>query len=172
MGVNIEIKAKAKDPENLCRILQKLSETSCEVIPQEDIFFHTAKGRLKLRVLAPERGELIYYERDNIIGPKRSSYLISRCTDPTPLRRLLATSLGVRGIVRKQRLLYKIGNTRIHVDDVEGLGCFLEIEVVLNQGQTTEEGVAVAEAIMQKLGIDPADLVEEAYIDLLQNPRT
>jgi predicted adenylyl cyclase CyaB len=69
-------------------------------------------------------------------------------------------------------LLYKIGNARIHVDDVEGLGCFLEIEVVLNQGQTTEEGVAVAEAIMQKLGIDPADLVGEAYIDLLQNPGT
>jgi predicted adenylyl cyclase CyaB len=168
MGTNIEIKAKVKNPAHLHRLVQKCSDTPGEVILQEDIFFRTAKGRLKLRIFPSGHSELIYYERQSTPGPKRSKYLISRCTDPASLRTLLATALGIRGIVRNRRLLYRIDNTRIHVDDVEGLGPFVEVEVVLNERQSVADGETVADEIMKKLGIHKADLVEEAYIDLLE----
>ena len=168
MGINIEIKAKVRDPAHLRRILEGLCTTPGEVILQEDIFFQTGKGRLKLRILGANHCELIYYERDNIAGPKRSNYLITPCADPTSLRVLLSTAMGTRGVVRKQRLLYRIGNTRVHLDQVDGLGSFVELEVVLSEGQTSEEGGSVAEQVMKQLGICETDLVGEAYIDLVE----
>jgi predicted adenylyl cyclase CyaB len=172
MSINIEIKAKAADPANLRRILERLGAAPGEMILQEDIFFHTVKGRLKLRVLSLNDGELIYYERANIAGPKRSHYFITPCTDPTSLRILLSTALGTRGVVRKRRLLYRIRNTRVHLDDVDGLGTFVELEVVMNEGMMSEEGESVAHEIMKQLGICETDWVAEAYIDLLERKPT
>ena len=172
MAVNIEVKARVKDSAKLRSLLAEITDQPCEEILQEDIFFYTPKGRLKLRVLGPDRGEFIYYERNNVAGPKLSKYLISPSSDPGSLRSLLATALSVRGTVRKQRLLYKIGNTRIHLDMVDDLGCFVELEVVLGKNQTPEQGRAVADDIMQKLAIQPSDLIKEAYIDLLERLAT
>jgi predicted adenylyl cyclase CyaB len=171
MAVNIEIKARVQDLGELRGRLAELSAAPCETILQEDTFFATPKGRLKLRVLGPDVGELIYYERDNAPGPKASTYLIATTTDPSALNALLSAALGVRGIVRKRRRLYRVGDTRIHVDEVEGLGVFVELEVVLQSGQTAEEGERIALELMQKLGIAPADLIEVAYIDLLERQR-
>ena len=170
MGVNIEIKARVNDLSQFRRRVEELSDAPCEVILQEDTFFHTPKGRLKLRVLAPDRGELIYYERADTAGPKPSKYRIATSTGPASLKAVLSAALGIRGVVRKRRLLYKVGNTRVHVDDVDGLGAFLELEVVLDAGQTAEEGRTVAEELLRKLGIEEGALVEGAYIDLLETP--
>ncbi len=167
MGINIEIKAKAHEPDRLRQVLANLGQSTCEVIFQEDVFFHTPKGRLKLRILARDRGKLIYYERDNIAAPKQSNYLIVP-SDPTSLKILLSTTLGVRGVVKKQRLLYRIGNSRVHLDDVDRLGFFVELEVVLNERQASEDGKFVAEEIMKQLGICETDWVACAYIDLLE----
>jgi predicted adenylyl cyclase CyaB len=172
MGTNIEIKAKAGDPAHLRCILEELCTAPAEAIPQEDIFFQTGNGRLKLRILRADYGELIYYERDNVTGPKRSSYLITPCADPASLTVLLSAALGTRGVVRKHRQLYRIGNTRVHLDHIDGLGCFVELEVVLNESQTSEEGQSIAEEIMKRLGICEADLVGEAYIDLMERKAT
>lgn len=168
MGINVEVKARARDPAHLRRILEGLCTAPAEAILQEDIFFQTGKGRLKLRIVRADHGELIYYERDNIAGPKRSNYLITPCADPTSLRVLLSKVMGTRGCVKKQRLLYRIGNTRVHLDKVDGLGSFVELEVVLNENQTCEEGESIAGEIMKQLGICETDLVEEAYIDLIE----
>jgi predicted adenylyl cyclase CyaB len=172
MGINIEIKAKVSEPDRLRRVLENLCASPGEVIFQEDVFFHTLKGRLKLRILAPDRGELIYYERDDFVGPKQSNYVIMPCADPNSLKILLSTALGIRGVVKKQRLLYRIGNARVHLDDVHGLGFFVEVEVVLHEAQTSEDGEFVAEEIMNKLGICKTDLIAEAYIDLLKRSAT
>jgi predicted adenylyl cyclase CyaB len=172
MRVNIEIKARVNELGQLRRLVEALSDAPCEAIWQEDTFFCTPRGRLKLRVLAPDRGELIFYERANVAGPKRSHYCISTSTDPESLKALLSAALGVRGVVRKQRLLYKVGNTRIHVDDVVGLGVFLELEVVLDAGQAPEAGESIVEELLRKLGIEKAALVEGAYIDLLESHAT
>lgn len=139
---------------------------------QEDTFFNTPVGRLKLRVLARDLGQLIYYEREDTSGPKRSNYIISRTSEPASLKVALSAAVGVRGIVRKRRLLYWVGNTRIHLDEVEGLGSYMELEVVLDGDQSVEEGQSIATELMEKLGVAEADLVKEAYIDLVERQTT
>jgi predicted adenylyl cyclase CyaB len=74
----------------------------------------------------------------------------------------------VRGVVRKTRYLYLAGQTRIHLDDVEGLGHFMELEVVLRADQSDAEGQAIAEDLMVRLGVRKDDLLEGAYMDLLE----
>ncbi len=172
MPTNIEIKAGVRDAALLRKRAEGLSDTPGELLIQEDTFFAVPVGRLKLRRLAPSRGELIYYEREDLSGPKSSHYLVCRTSDPEGLHAVIASFLAVRGVVRKRRWLFKTGNTRIHVDEVEGLGAFLELEVVLQPGQSAEDGKAVAEDLMRKLSIHKADLVEGAYVDLLGNPDT
>jgi len=168
MATNIEIKARAGNPTLLRERAQRLSGASGELLLQEDSFFCVPKGRLKLRVLGPDRGELIYYEREDLAGPKSSHYLLFPAPEPAALRAVLAASLGILGIVRKQRWLFRIGNTRVHLDDVEGLGTFVELEVVLQPGQSAQEGHAIAADLMRRLGIESGDLVAGAYLDLLQ----
>jgi predicted adenylyl cyclase CyaB len=167
MATNIEVKARVKDLDGLVKRVEALCDTPGVTLPQEDTFFNTPGGRLKLRVLAPDHGELIYYTRDDARGPKRSDYFISTTAEPETLKTVLAAAWGIRGVVRKQRLLYRVGNTRIHLDTVEGLGTFMELEVVLTAGQNEQQGFATAIELMARLGIAESDLVDVAYIDLL-----
>jgi predicted adenylyl cyclase CyaB len=167
MPINIEIKAIARDVVILEDMIRDITKTAPIILCQEDIFFDVSHGRLKLRILLPEKGELIYYDRPNIIGPKLSAYRKSETNDPQGLKEALIEALGTKGIVRKIRKLYLYENTRIHVDDVEGLGRFIELEVMLKENQTTEEGIAIAEKLMSQLNIDKRDLIDAAYIDLL-----
>ena len=168
MPTNVEIKAVVPDVAHLRARAELLSGTPGQEIPQEDAFFRVPQGRLKLRELSPEQGELIYYEREDARDPKPSRYLIARTREPAALRAVLAAALGLRGVVRKRRVLYRIGQTRLHLDQVEGLGSFLELEVVLAGDQDTALGTAIAAELMEQLGIARSDLVPCAYIDLLE----
>lgn len=168
MPANIEIKARVADFDAMRARAAAVSDGPAEVIPQEDTFFASARGRLKLRTLSPEQGYLIFYERPDRGGPKRSDYVLAETRDPANLKRALEAALGVRGVVRKTRHFYLAGQTRIHLDRVEGLGDFLELEVVLRDGQSDAEGQAVAEGLMRALGIERAALLEGAYMDLLE----
>lgn len=170
MPSNIEIKAHARDFDEIRRRAGALSESPVRILRQEDTFFHTSQGRLKLRVLAADQGELIYYTRPDQEGPKRSDYHISRTPDPENLKRVLELAYGVRGTVRKTRYLYLVGQTRVHLDEVEGLGRFMELEVVMLEGQSDAEGRAIAEDLMTRLGVESRDLIEGAYLDLLEKP--
>ena len=169
MARNIEIKARVSDPATLRRKASGLSDTPAELILQEDTFFHVPRGRLKLRIISPEHGQLIYYQRPDAAGPKQSDYHISITTEPQTLKDVLARSLGIRGVVNKQRWLYLVGPTRIHLDQVEGLGAFMELEVVLKAGDTLADGQVIAADLMLQLGIQEQDLIEGSYIDLLEN---
>lgn len=167
MPANIEIKAHARNFDEIRRRAEALSDQPMQVLPQEDTFFHTAQGRLKLRILSANHGQLIYYTRPDREGPKRSDYHISLTSDPANLKRVLELAYGIRGVVRKTRYLYLVGQTRVHLDDVEGLGQFMELEVVLREGQSDADGQAIAEELMARLGVERGDLVEGAYMDLL-----
>ena len=147
---------------------EQLSDTPCQVIPQEDTFFNCSNGRLKLRVLTPQHGQLVYYHRQDVTGPKHSEYQIFETDNPAGLKVILAEAYGVRGVVSKVRYLYMVGQTRIHLDDVAGLGKFMELEVVLQPDQTDEQGQAIAEELMKKLGILEGDLIDSAYMDLME----
>jgi predicted adenylyl cyclase CyaB len=167
MPTNIEIKARVRDLAGLRSRAEALSDMPVQVIPQEDTFFHVPNGRLKLRLLRSDLAQLVYYERPDQDGPKRSNYHIFETRDPEGLKTALSLALGVHGVVRKRRFLYLVGQTRIHLDEVEGLGQFMELEVVLRDGQSDVEGQSIAEDLMTRLGILREDLVEGAYIDLL-----
>ncbi len=168
MAINIEIKARVDDCAALRQKAELLSESACQVIPQEDTFFNCPYGRLKLRELGADRGQLVYYQRADKAGPKHSDYHIFETNQPSGLKGILTQAYGVRGVVSKVRYLYIVGQTRIHIDEVRGLGAFMELEVVLQPGQSDEQGEAIANKLMQQLGIDSKDLVEAAYIDLLE----
>jgi predicted adenylyl cyclase CyaB len=168
MPVNIEIKARVQDFASLQARAGQLSDTPCQVIPQMDTFFNCPQGRIKLRELSPQHGQLVYYMRQDISGPKHSEYKIYETTDPASLKLILAEAFGVRGVISKVRYLYLVGQTRIHLDDVVGLGKFMELEVVLRQNQTDAEGQTIAEDLMGQLGINQGDLIETAYIDMLE----
>jgi predicted adenylyl cyclase CyaB len=171
MPTNVEIKARLRNPARLKSLAEALALTPSQIILQEDIFFEVPRGRLKLRIFAPNSAELIYYEREDGPGPKESRYSLSQTSEPEALKTVLQKSLGVRGIVRKQRTLYLVGQTRIHLDEVEGLGSFVELEVVLQAHQSHADGVQIARGLMVKLEIQDSDLVEQAYIDLLLTNR-
>jgi predicted adenylyl cyclase CyaB len=168
MPSNIEIKARLRDFDEIRRRAEQLSHTPVKEIPQEDTFFNAPRGRLKLRVLAEDNGQLIYYTRPDQEGPKRSDYHISLTPDPENLKRVLELAYGIRGVVKKTRFLYMVGQTRVHLDDVEGLGQFIELEVVMREGQSDADGQTIAEGLMAALGIEKSDLLEGAYMDLIE----
>jgi predicted adenylyl cyclase CyaB len=167
MPSNIEIKAILNDRAGAEATAARICDSGPETIQQEDYFFVSHGARLKLRIFAPDRGELIRYERADTTDARRSRYLIARTPDPEALLEILTATLGRAGVVKKTRVLYLVGQTRIHIDQVEGLGDFLELEVVLRPGQSDVEGKAIAAALLAEFGIGKEQLIGEAYVDLL-----
>lgn len=170
MPRNIEIKARVDDIEALKISAAAIADGGPTEIEQDDTFFRCDAGRLKLRVFADGTGELIFYRRANSHGPKESSYWLSPTTSPGSLRQALTLAYGELGRVRKRRTLYLAGRTRIHLDRVDQLGDFLELEVVLRIDEPADAGVREANTLMQRLSIRRDQLIESAYIDLLCNP--
>ena len=166
MARNVEIKAHIESVESLKPKAAAIASEGPIEIEQDDTFFRCNNGRLKLRALTGDSGELIFYRRPDQHGPKESFYLRSLTSTPEVLRDALAQAYGAVGRVRKHRTLFLVGRTRIHLDKVEGLGHFLELEVVLSDGEPTEAGVREAHSIMERLGIHSSQLIEGAYVDL------
>ncbi|KAK4012368.1 hypothetical protein OUZ56_021468 [Daphnia magna] len=150
---NVEIKAKIHDINAVTEKVSEVCKMEMEVIEQCDTFFKTENGRLKLREFKDGSGELIYYDRPDVDGPKLSSYSKSSVTDTTSLKSVLEMALGVKGLVKKKRMLWHYNQTRIHIDEVEDLGNFLELEVVLNDNQTPEDGTHAAQELLDVLVI-------------------
>ena len=167
MERNVEIKARVPDLAPVRARARSLGGEP-EVIEQEDTFLPCATGRLKVRRFADGSGELIFYRRPDRREPAESSYVVVPVADAAALVLALAGALGTRGVVRKRREVHRLGRTRVHLDRVEGLGDFVELEVVLAPGETQVEGVREAEGLIDRLGIPRDGLVEGAYIDLLE----
>jgi adenylate cyclase class IV len=172
MPRNIEIKARIESVEALEPRAAALADRGPMEIAQDDSFYECPNGRLKLRRFGPDRGELIFYRRADESGPKESFYLRSPTSEPESLHAALAAAWGERGRVVKQRTLYLAGRTRIHLDRVQGLGDFLELEVVLAEGEPAEAGTQEAHELMARLGVDPSQLIQGAYLDALEQRTT
>jgi predicted adenylyl cyclase CyaB len=167
MARNIEIKARVTDLAAITDKAAALAGSGPVKIAQDDSFFHCERGRLKLRAFSDTEGELIFYRRDNQAGPKESFYLRSSTAEPAVLRETLALAYGLVGRVVKARTLFWVGRTRVHLDRVQGLGDFVELEVVLQDHEPPQAGVQEAHALMARLGITPSQLVDVAYVDLI-----
>lgn len=166
MARNIEIKARVADSEAMAARAARIAEEGPWTIDQDDTFFGCRDGRLKLRDFGNGNGELIFYRRPDQAGPGQSEYRITPTEDPDGLRTVLAEALGVTGRVRKRRILYLAGRTRLHLDHVEGLGDFLELEVVLSDNESSATGESEARFLMERLQVVEEDLVDVAYVDL------
>lgn len=167
---NVEIKARIRDIDSTVARAEELSDTGKDVHVQRDIFFNATKGRLKLRRFEDGSAELISYERSNVLGPRLSSYdkVTINSDSAESLINILSESIGVFGAVNKTRQLFMVGQTRIHIDRVDGLGNFIELEVVLREDQDVEAGQKIAADLMEKLQIKEENLIAEAYVDLLR----
>ncbi|VVC40640.1 Hypothetical protein CINCED_3A002816 [Cinara cedri] len=180
MSRNVEIKARVKDLEfakerilHLNSELCKDSDPKTTVLNQEDVFYNlpnTSTGKLKFRKIEGFPPELIYYDREESTGPKLSTY--HKCEVPENLSVVLTKALGTWGIVKKSRTLIMVGQTRVHFDNVEGLGCFVELEVVLKDDQTVEEGQCIAKNIMYCMGIEEIDLISISYVNMLNKNKS
>lgn len=170
MAVNIEIKAHAADVSHQQALATKAADGRPEMLVQEDTFFQAKAGRLKMRIEGSS-GHLVDYERGSATEPRPSQYQIVHTSDPQALKAMLAQALGVLGVVRKRRLLYRVDQARVHFDEVEGLGRFIEIEVLVTRERTADEAHAVARGLMTRLKIEPRHLIAEAYLDLLHTSR-
>jgi adenylate cyclase class IV len=167
MATNVEIKARVASLDSVRARAASLTSVRGETLTQTDTFFVVPHGRLKVREFPDGSGELIAYSRPDQPGPKESVYTRYACGDAMKLSATLALALTVRGAVVKRRELFLIGRTRVHLDEVEGLGCFVELEVVLREGEDVAQGRREADDLLRALEIPETDLVASAYIDLL-----
>jgi adenylate cyclase len=147
--------------------VERAADGPPHALEQTDTFFRVGRGRLKLREASGTGSELIYYERPDESGPKESSFERVAVPDAPALRTLLASALGVSGQVEKLRLVFRVGRTRVHLDQVHGLGDFLELEVELAPDEPAETGAEDARRLMRRFDIGEDALVRDAYVDLL-----
>ena len=166
---NLEIKARCADLAAARDVAERLATRYVGVDDQVDTYFATRSGRLKLRVSSLSGGGvLIPYQRPDQAGPKRADYQIIPIPDPPHLARMLGEILGVHCVVRKRREVFLVDNVRIHLDEVEGLGSFLELEAVYDGSAASEaEQLVKVERLMAELGVAEEDLVETSYEGLL-----
>lgn len=167
MPRNIETKASIERIDDLLPKALAIADQGPVEIEQDDTFFRCDAGRLKLRTFSPSAGELIFYRCADQQGPKESFYQLTPTHEPDRLRETLSLAWGQIGRVQKKRTLLLVGRTRIHLDRVQGLGHFLELEVVLEEDEPLETGMQEANDIMALLGVEPSRLIEGAYLDLL-----
>ena len=167
MALNIEIKAKTDNPEFIRNYLKNAKAEFRGTDLQTDTYFNVPNGRLKLREGNIENN-LIYYSRPNVPAAKESSFHLVHIPDAKSLKEILTKSLGVKIVVRKKREIYFIKNVKFHIDEVEGLGNFAEIEASdLYADLSKEELKGQCDFYLRELKIRDEDLVSASYSDML-----
>jgi len=166
--MNVELKARDHDPESTVARCLALGAEDRGVLSQRDTYFAARRGRLKLREQAQSDDQLVAYRRPDAKEPTESAYVLVSVGDPDALREALDAALGTVVVVTKRRRLFTWENVRIHLDEVEGLGTFLEFEALVGEGEGAL-GVARDKVarLRTELGIDDGALISVGYSDLL-----
>ncbi|MCG8606253.1 class IV adenylate cyclase [bacterium] len=165
---NIEIKARYRNLESARVIAEGLPTRFEKTYHQTDTYFQVSQGRLKLREFDDDVSQLIYYERPDQPHVKLSQYDIHAVPDPSRVKAMLRTALGVWAVVDKHRDVYWYDEVRIHLDSVKDLGSFLEFEGVISEASQTLSTQEKVEWLIQKFKLEKTDLVEVSYSDLLE----
>ena len=167
--LNMEIKARIDDATGIRNFLFENNAKFKGVDLQQDTYFNVKRGRLKLREGNIENN-LIYYERADMKGPKNSHFQLVKVTDSIQLKDVLEKSIGIKVIVQKKREIYFIGNVKFHIDEVPGLGSFIEIEASnINSDIPEEKLLEQCEYYMNRFEVKPGDLVTNSYSDLINS---
>jgi predicted adenylyl cyclase CyaB len=169
MPRNVEVKIRIDDLEVTRTRALDLGAADHGLIHQTDVYFETPRDRgvrLKLRRQQPGQAQLIVYRRPDVAGLRASDFRIVAVSDPAGLEHALALAFGVTRTVTTTRHLLLLARTRIHLDRVAGLGDFLELEVVLADGDGDEGGEQEAERILRDLGLADRPRLPGSYVDL------
>jgi homotetrameric cytidine deaminase len=164
---NVELKARDPDPARTLALALEAGAEDLGEIAQRDTYFSGARERLKLREQEPGESELIAYGRPNETQARVSEYRRVPVSDAGALREALDASLGTLVVVDKRRRLLLWEGVRIHLDEVDGLGSFLELEAVAPEGSDLSAERAKVERLRGELGVDDGNLVATGYSDLL-----
>jgi len=165
--LNVEIKAKSDNPFGIRNYLLANNAEFKGVDEQTDTYFNVRNGRLKLREGNIENN-LIFYERRNQAGPKNSHFHLVKVVDVEAMKEILTKSIGVKVVVKKKREIYYISNVKFHIDEVPGLGSFVEIEAGnILADLSMEQLKAQCDFYMKEFMIGSGDLVEVSYSDML-----
>ena len=165
--VNIEIKARCDNHKKIRNLLKSTGADYRGTDHQIDTYFKVNKGRLKLREGNIEN-YLVYYERENQAGPKQSVVTLFKSEPGSALKSILTQSCGVLVVVDKSREIYFVENVKFHIDTVEGLGTFVEIEAIDKDGTIGREKLLEqCSSYLKEFGIASTDLVSGSYSDLL-----
>jgi predicted adenylyl cyclase CyaB len=172
MPRNIELKARLRDLASARDVAAAIATRRLDDEHQIDTYFHCPQGRLKLREIEGAGARLVAYLRPNDAGPKGSDYVLVPIADPAELKRGLAATLGIRSVVDKRREIYLVDNVRIHLDEVSGLGAFLEFEAVLgpaDDGRTIDDQAGHAQLAMLRRQFDlrDEDLLTGSYGEMI-----
>jgi adenylate cyclase class 2 len=168
-GINIEFKARMRDEKRVRATLKSLRPRVAGTDHQIDTYFNIPSGRLKLRQGNIENS-LIFYQRENSAKVRPSHVLLCEFSDPAQtrtLKKVLAAALGVAAVVDKVREIYFVDNVKIHLDRVQGLGKFLEVEALVQKGKL-RHGRKQAEQMKDLFGVMPEDILSRSYSDLIQ----
>ena len=164
---NLELKARHPNLAAARELVQELGAAQAGVEVQLDTYFRARHGRLKLREIQRQAATLIWYDRADQAKARICQYRLVPIAEPEPLKAALAAALGVRGEVSKRREIFLWHNIRIHLDEVAGLGTFVEFEAVLSP----EDDEAIAQErlkhLSDRLGISPGDVMAQSNAELL-----
>ncbi len=185
---NIEFKARIKNFTRVRQVLQQRGAHFAGVLEQTDTYFPVPHGRLKMRETQPRRGQaegqnevqaqLIHYQRADEAALKRSDYQIVPLARAEDLRQVLAAALGVRVVIKKSRELFLLGyegaaadeneiHIRVHLDHVEVLGDFIEVEALAGGSVAPAQAQQAAQALLQEFSVANGELIAGSYADLL-----
>ncbi len=164
--INIEIKARCTDPEHVRSVLRSQAARFAGTDHQVDTYFRVPDGRLKLREGNIENS-LVYYLRPNNAGPKTSDVLLHKVEPNSGLKPILTKALGVLAVVDKQREIYYVDNVKIHIDAVQNLGNFVEIEAAGDESADRDHLRRQCEELMLLFAIAPSDLLTHSYSDMI-----
>ena len=167
----VELKAEVDDHDFLRKKLSALGAEYTGTFQQSDLYFRVPEGRLKLRTVKDEnKAELIYYERENIAGPKSDDAFILRVQEPEDLKKVLKKILAPLTVIEKVREIYQYQGTQIHLDTVKQLGKFIEFErQTSDDSKSIEKDRRILERLMEKLEINLSNLEALSYSDLAEN---
>ncbi len=164
--IDVEIKARYEDHSRVRNILKKNNALFGGEERQIDVYFNSPRGRLKLRI-GTEESFLVYYIRDNIKGIKPSEYFLYKTNESNKLEELLRIALGELVTVEKNREVYFIDNIKFNIDDVKGLGKFIEIEAITNNPDEIEHMDEIVRSYVKLFEIKESDIQSHSYSDLL-----
>lgn len=169
--LNIEIKARCQDQDRIRAILVSNNADFKGIDNQIDTYFKVNFGRLKLREGDIEN-QLIFYDRKDMIGPKKSDVILFGHYPRSLLKEILLKSLGELIVVEKKREIFFIDNVKFHLDKVEDLGTFIEIEAIDKNGNIGKEKLLEqCNRFLELFGIEEKDLIADSYSDMLLDKR-